>query len=277
MNNSHNLPASLINSMNNQTVNITTMNKTLLSTSLLSSLIALPNISIAEETTAASAPVAAEAVWDGNAELGFIQTSGNSDTQSLNGRFNLSRELDKLKTALKLEALTSEDSGERSSEKYLAQVKVNYAIGEYDYLTSLATYQDDRFSGYEYQSVLAVGYGYHAWNDKNGKLDLEAGPGYRRDVLKDRNSDGDKIEEEAIARLGLDLLVNISDTAKFTEVFTIEAGDSNVIYKSDMGIQSTLAGELAMKVSYQVVHATNVPANTKNTDSLVGVTLVYDF
>lgn len=253
------------------------MKNTLLSTSLLSSLIALPSISIAEETTAASEPVAAEAVWDGNAELGFIQTSGNSDTQSLNGRFNLSRELDKLKTALKLEALTSEDSGESSSEKYLAQVKVNYAIGEYDYLTSLLSYEDDRFSGYEYQSILAVGYGYHAWNDENGKLDLEAGPGYRRDVLRVRNSDGEKIEEEAIARLGLDLLVNISDTAKFTEVFTIEAGDSNVVYKSDMGIQSALAGELAMKVSYQVVHSTNVPSGTKNTDSLVGVTLVYDF
>lgn len=248
------------------------LNPALLSTGLISSLLLLPNITLAAEDAAQ-----AGAEWDGNAELGFIHTSGNSDTQSLNGKLKVSREEGPFKAGMKLEALTSEDSGVKSSEKYLAALKFDYAIGEYDYVTSQALYEDDRFNGYEYQSSVTVGYGYHAWNDENGKLDLEAGPGYRRDVLETRDADGDKVKEEAIGRLSLDLLVNISDNAKFTELLTMEAGDSKTVWKSEMGLQSTLSGSLAMKVSYIVKHTTDVPAENKNTDSLVGVTLVYDF
>lgn len=242
------------------------MKKNLLATSILSSVLILPNLASAEGPE-----------WEGNAELGFIHTSGNSDTQSLNSKLKLSREEGPLKSAIKLEALTSEDSGTKSSEKYLAALKFDYAIGEKDYLTSQALYEDDRFNGYEYQSSVTVGYGYHAWKDENGKLDLEAGPGYRRDVLEIRDEDGDKVKDEAVGRLSLDLLVNVGESAKFTELLTVEAGESKTVWRSEMGIQSTLTGNLAMKVSHIVKHTTDVPSDKKNTDSLVGVTLVYDF
>lgn len=248
------------------------MKKTLLATSILSSALILPSLSFAAEAEATEG-----ADWKGNAELGFIHTSGNSDTQSLNGKFQLSREEGPFTSGLKLEALSSEDSGTKSKEKYLAALKFDYAIGKKDYLTSQALYEDDRFNGYEYQSSVTVGYGYHAWKDENGKLDIEAGPGYRRDVLETRNEDGDKVNEEAVGRLSLDLLVNVGESAKFTELLTVEAGESKTVWKSEMGIQSTLTGNLAMKISHIVKHTTDVPSDKKNTDSLVGITLVYDF
>lgn len=248
------------------------MKKTLLATSILSTALMLPSLSLAAETEGGQG-----AEWDGNAELGFIHTSGNSDTQSLNAKLKLSREEGPLKTGIKLEALSSEDDGTKSSEKYLAALKADYAIGKKDYLTSQALYEDDRFNGYEYQSSVTVGYGYHAWKDQNGKLDLEVGPGFRRDVLETRDEKGDKVKEEAVGRASLDLLVNIGESAKFTELLTVEAGDSKTVWKSEMGIQSTLTGNLAMKVSHIVKHTTDVPDDKKNTDSLVGITLVYDF
>jgi putative salt-induced outer membrane protein len=258
------------------------MNKTLLSSSLFTGLLLVPSLSLAEEaiTTSPEAAVTeapAAAVWSGNAELGFIQTSGNSDTQSFNGKFNIVRELEPTTTAFKLEALTSEEDGESSKEKYLSELKYDYSLGKFTYVTSILSYEDDRFNGYQYQSILAVGYGYRAWHSEQGKLDLEVGPGYRRNALEIRNEDGDKIEEEAIGRASLNLRVNIGENAKFTETFTVEGGDSKVVYKSDMGIQSTLIGALAMKINYQVKHTTEVPEDKKKTDSLVGVTLVYSF
>ena len=72
------------------------MNKTLLLPSLVASLL-LSSLSQAEESTDTAAP--AEASWSGNTELGFIQTSGNSDTQSFNGKFNIVRDLQPIKTA----------------------------------------------------------------------------------------------------------------------------------------------------------------------------------
>ena len=254
------------------------MKKTLLSSSLFTGLLLLPNLSQAEDVDASNTDSAStEAAWSGDAELGFIQTSGNSDTQSFNGKFNLVRTLEPSTISLNLEALTSEEDGDSSKERYLAGLEHDYSLGERSYVASVLSYEDDRFNGYQYQSSLAIGYGYHAWADEDGKLDLEVGPGYRRSALEERNENGEKLEEEAIARASLNLLVNIGDGAKFTEKFSVETGDSKTVYKSDVGIQSTLVGKLAMKINYQVKHTTDVPDDKKNTDSLVGVTLVYSF
>ncbi len=235
----------------------------------------------AEETISTKKSVSVEktipAIWSGNSELGFIQTNGNSDTQSFNGKLNITRDLQPTKTSIKFEALTSEESGESSKEKYKSELKLDYTLNEFDYFTSLLSYEDDRFSGYQYQSTLSLGYGYRAWNDENGKLDLEIGPGYRRNALDVRNEHGEKVEEEAVGRFGLNLEVIIGENAKFTEVITIEGGDSSTVYKSDMGLQSSLIGALAMKINYQVKYTNEVPEGTKNTDSTVGMTLVYSF
>ncbi|MGK0404909.1 MAG: putative salt-induced outer membrane protein [Oleispira sp.] len=258
------------------------MKKTLLSSSLFTGLLLLPSLSQAEDidtpnTDSETTEAPADTAWSGNAELGFIQTSGNSDTQSFNGKFNLERQLEPVTTSLNLEVLTSEEDGDSSKERYNAEIEHDYSLGERSYVASVLAYEDDRFNGYQYQSSLSVGYGYHAWADEQGELDLEVGPGYRRSALEERNEGGNKIEEEAIARASLNLLVNIGESAKFTEKFTVEGGDSKIVYKSDMGIQSTLIGQLAMKINYQVKHTTEVPEDKKKTDSLVGVTLVYSF
>jgi putative salt-induced outer membrane protein YdiY len=213
------------------------------------------------------------ATWSGNAELGFIETGGNSDTQSLNGKFVIARKQGDLKTGLKAEALTSKENGDTSKEKYRAEGKADYSFGELGYFTTLLTYEDDRFSGYEWQSTLSVGYGYRAWASGNDKLDLEIGPGYRRNVLQVRG----EVEEETVGRASLNLELNIGENAKFTEILSVEGGESNTVYKSDMGLQSTLAGALAMKISYIVKYTDKVPEDTVNTESQVGVTLVYLF
>ncbi|MGK0247314.1 MAG: putative salt-induced outer membrane protein [Oleispira sp.] len=258
------------------------MKKTLLASRLFTGLLLLPNLSQAEETDAPltdseTTAVPAESVWSGNAELGFIQTSGNSDTQSFNGKFTLQRQREPVTTSLNLEVLNSEEDGDSSKERYIAEIEHDFSLGKLSYVASVLSYEDDRFNGYQYQSSLSVGYGYHAWADKQGKLDLEIGPGYRRGALEERNEEGNKIEEEAIARASLTLLVNLSKSATFSEKLTAEGGDTKIVYKSDMGIQSTLTGQLAMKINYQVKHTTDVPEDKKNTDSLVGVTLVYSF
>ena len=213
------------------------------------------------------------ATWSGNAELGFIETSGNSDTQSLNGKFTVARKHGGLKTELKAGALTSKENGDTSKEKYRAEAKADYSLGELGYFTTLLTYEDDRFSGYEWQSTLAVGYGYRAWASGNGKLDLEIGPGYRRNVLQV----GNKVEAETVGLASLNLELSIGKNAKFTEILSVEGGDSNTVYKSDMGLQSALVDALAMRISYVVKYTDEVPEDTENTESQVGVTLVYSF
>ena len=216
-------------------------------------------------------------VWSGQAELGFIDTSGNTDTRSLNGKFNLVHNVQPVKTGLRLEALTSEENGRSSKEKYFAEIKSDYTLGEYDYIASLLSYEDDRFSGFEYQSVLSVGYGYRIWHAKKGHFDVEIGPGYRRTSLDERNESGDKLKDEFIGRLALDFSASISENATFLEVITVETGEFATVYRSIMGLQSTLVSTLAMKINYEVKYTDTVPEGTEEMETIVGATLVYGF
>lgn len=227
--------------------------------------------------TSQAAEEVADPVWAGQAELGFIETSGNTDTRSFNGKFNLEHDIQPMKIGLRLEALTGEENGTSSKEKYFAEVKSDYTLGEYDYITSLLSYEDDRFSGFEYQSVLSVGYGYRLWHAKKGHFDVEVGPGYRRTALEVRDEEGDKLKEEAIGRLALDFSIDISDNATFLEVITIETGEFGTVYRSIMGLQSTLVSTLAMKINYEVKYTDTVPEGTEEMDTIVGATLVYGF
>lgn len=216
---------------------------------------------------------AEDSAWSGGAELGTIFTSGNTDTQSINGNFMAKHKGDVWDSTLKLEALTSKEDDVTSKEKYSAFTQFDRNFTERSYLAIVAQQERARFSGYTYQTSASVNYGYSAIKQDNMELDLEAGPGFRRDKLKAN----DEIQEEAIARLALNYHWTISEGVKFIEIFSAEMGSDQSVYKSETGLQSQLNGSLATKLTYKVKYVEEVPVGTENTDSEFGVTLVYSF
>ncbi len=230
----------------------------------------------AEEAVAADAAAAAAPefpIWGGSAELGTIRTSGNTDTSSINGKFAVKRDGELWDSSLKLDALTSKEDGVTSKEKYRGTVQFDRNFSEHSYLAIVGDEERDRFSGFEYQATLSAGYGYRAIHEQNMELDLEAGPGYRRDKLKET----DEINEEVIARLVARYHWTIQKGVEFIEEFSAELGESNSIYKSETGLKSQINGSLATKLTYKVKYVDKVPAESENTDTEFGVTLVYSF
>ncbi|PHS65394.1 MAG: hypothetical protein COB09_06445 [Thalassobium sp.] len=227
-----------------------------------------------EAANAESAEAAPEfPIWGGSAELGTIRTSGNTDTSSINGKFAVKRDGETWDSSFKLDALTSKEDGVTSKEKYRGTIQFDRNFSEHSYLAIVGDEERARFSGFEYQATLSAGYGYRAIHEKNMELDFEAGPGYRRDKLKES---GD-IDEEAIARLVARYHWTIQKGVEFIEEFSAELGESNSIYKSETGLKSQINGSLATKLTYKVKYVDKVPADSENTDTEFGVTLVYSF
>lgn len=233
-------------------------------TSLLTAMILTPVSALAAEDNPA---------WTGSAELGSIVTSGNTDTQSLNGSFSANHKGGDWEQTIRLDALTSKEDDVTSKEKYSILGQLDRNFTEHSYAAIVAQQERARFSGYVYQSTVSVNYGYRAINQDDMKLDLEVGPGYRRDKLKE----SDEIQEEAIGRLALDYSWTISEGTKFIELMTAEIGSDNSVYKSETGLQSQLQGNLATKITYKIKYVEEVPEETENTDREFGVTLVYSF
>ena len=211
--------------------------------------------------------------WSGAAELGFIDTSGNTDTQSTNAAFELFHKGESWDQYLKLDALTSKEDEETSKEKYNAEIGFDRNFSERSYLALTATHERDRFSGFEYETVVSAGYGYRLIQQERMNLALEAAPGYRRDKLKDTQ----KINEDFIARFDVKYDWLIRDGVSFIEEFTAEIGDDNSTYRSETGLKSQIVGALATKITYKLKYVEEVPDENENIDRELGITLVYSF
>ncbi|WP_430460944.1 DUF481 domain-containing protein [Thalassolituus sp. LLYu03] len=237
---------------------------------LLSALLLPALVAQAEESDVTASDIN---TWKGSAELGSIRTTGNTDTSSLNAKFGVFHKGLRWDSGLKLEALTSQEDDVTSKEKYAAALQLNRNFAENHYLALLAEYEDDRFSGYEYQSLVSAGYGYRAIHEQDMALDLEAGPGYRYDRL----DEGGVIEEGAVLRLAAKFFWTIREGVEFGQLVSMDDGAESTVWKSETGLKSQINGSLATKLTYKVKHTSDVPEDSKNTDTEFGVTLVYSF
>lgn len=210
--------------------------------------------------------------WKGEGELGFLRTSGNTDSQSFAAKLGLGYDYAQWRHAGKLEATTKDDQGETTAERYYAAGKSDYKFNEHSYLYGAVDYEEDHFSGYEYRANESIGAGYRVIDQQQMTLDLEAGPGARQSKL-----DTGENENEATLRLGANFGWNISPTATFTEEISSAIGEESTTSRSLTALSTKINAVFAMKLSYLYKHTTNVPVGFDSTDSELAATLVYSF
>lgn len=214
----------------------------------------------------------------GEAELGFVQTGGNTETSNINAKLFLIKEDKNWKYEGKLTGLgsSSEDpeTGEdnTTAEKYTAELKADRKLDERSFLYGLSTYEDDRFSGFDYQVTAGLGYGFKAIADDTRTLTLEVGPGYRYNAVEGADDEG-----EVTIRLGEKFDWKFSETAELNQYVIAEGGEDNTITRAGIAIKSTLIGMLALKVGMDFKYTEEVPSGSDHTDTETYATVVYKF
>lgn len=216
-----------------------------------------------------------EKPWKSELELGYVSTTGNSETSTLKARGDGTREAESWRYNAHFDALNAEEETGRSAEKYFFTNKLDYKFGSHSYLFGYASYEDDRFSGYDWQAVAAAGYGYRLLENDTMTWDMEAGPGFRYSAISDDVAADD--EEELILRAYTDFEWKLSDNATFEQELSTEIGQDKTISRSVTSLKSTIVGALAMKLSYTIRYTDNVPPETEHADTETAVTLVYSF
>lgn len=217
----------------------------------------------------------AEKIWSGDAELGYVGTSGNTEETTTKTQANIKREKDEWRYNIALESLNSEASGERSAERYFFSNRLAYQFSEKNFTFAYASYDDDRFSGFDYQATVAAGYGRRLINDDSMELDIEIGPGYRYSKVDDGSTADDS--EEVIVRAFTNFTWDFSDTSEFNQTLNVEAGDESTISKSVTSLKVKVIGALSMKLAYTIKYTDEVPNGTKHADTETSVTVNYSF
>ncbi len=218
----------------------------------------------------------AETKWDGDLELGYVSTSGNSETSNMKFRADAKRTSGNWLYDAHFDSLNSEEDGTRSAEKYFVSNRVSYSYTKENYWFGYGSYEDDRFSGYDYQATVAAGIGRRLIDRGTMNWDIEFGPGYRVGKLEQETAD-EKDDKEVIGRLFSKYSWQFSPNARFVQEIGVESGSDNTTSRSVTALKTDIAGGFALKLSYTIKYTEEVPDENKHADTETAVTLVYAF
>jgi putative salt-induced outer membrane protein len=230
-------------------------------------------VSVLMTGTALAAEEEATSPWDSSAELGYVNTSGNTNTETLVFKADTAYEIEKWKHQAHFETLKTTTDDVTTADRLLLTAQSDYKFTPRDYFFGNVSYEDDKFSGFEYQAKLNIGYGRKVLMLEKHKLDVEIGPGYRNFKVDNASSS----EDEYHARLAGKYKWLISSYSEFKQDLFAEFGEEQTEWKSVTALKSNINKTLAMKVSYTVKYLDVVPAGNQNYDRETAVTLVYSF
>lgn len=221
------------------------------------------------------APLLAQAApWSGEAGLGFLSTSGNSDTRSLNGKFLLDYVEGPWKNAFAANAIGSSDGGESTSERYLVTDKLDYSLGERNYLFTALEWEKDLFGGVRERTSETVGVGRRFLLGPAHFLEAELGAGARQ---LQNNDPGQTRESDAIGRAFAKYRWALSPTSEFQQTVKVESGAENTFTESVTALKLSVVGDVFASLSYTIQNNSDVPPGTEQTDTFTAVNLSYAF
>lgn len=218
-------------------------------------------------------PSVSHAAWSGEAGAGLLTTSGNSESESFNGKLLLDRKSEAWKNSFNATAINQGDEDGRTAERYAIGDKLDWSFSERDYLYGAVDWEKDLFGGYRERFSETVGYGRHLLLGPVHTLDAEIGAGARQ---TEEQETGDK-EREAIGRAGGKYLWKISDTSAFAQSLKVEYGNSNTFSEAVSELKMSVVGNLFASISFTARNNSNVPPETKKTDTFTAVNLSYAF
>lgn len=215
----------------------------------------------------------AQAQFTGEGDVAYSQVSGNSESDSLTLGVELTYEQDAWRHIGEVDIYSASQEGSQTAEAYKLNAKTRYTFSERTYAFGNGRYSSDRFSGYDYQTSIAGGFGRDFIDDGTTLLEGEAGVGYR---VSDPEGAADE-DSEAIFLLTAAFDRVLTDTTVFESDWRIESGSDNTNLQSELALKVAVMEALALRVAYTVEHNTEVPAGTDKTDTLFSVGLNYSF
>jgi len=210
--------------------------------------------------------------WIADLGLGYVKTTGNSNTTTFKGDLKAVKEVEKWRHTFTAEGLNTADGDTTTAERYYLAEKSDYKFSKFNYVYGTVTYDNDRFSGYSYRTTLSVGYGRRLIHEPTITLDGDVGPGVRYS----KPEDGDA-EDELIAHLALNFKWGITDNSEFTQDLYSDIGEDTTITRSITALSANINKTLALKLSYTYKYTSQVPVGIDKADTEAVVTVVYKY
>ncbi len=213
-----------------------------------------------------------EKAYEASLSLGYVGTSGNTDTQTYNTEFLMAYNFANWLHNIKFQGMGTQENSSTTAERYFLEDKSDYELSDDQYLFVKVNYLADRFSGYDSQTSLAAGYGRYFYKQDNFSFQGFAGVGYRQSEIADAGTEG-----EAILSVGENLKWKISESSSVTHSLTSEIGQDITVTVFEIGLVSNIIDRIATKIAFQARNTSDVPEGKEKTDTQTSISLVYAF
>ena len=231
--------------------------------------------------------------WSGKVALGYLASSGNTDTTALNFNGEVKYDVNKWHNSLLGRAILKTDSNESTAESYKAAYELKYDLSDRTYLFGLLDYNNDRFSSYDQQIFEIVGMGRRFIMTEKHELNGDLGIGASQSDFRDCKSDDvlagacvigppqtppfGTSENEVTYRVSGDYKWQISETASLVQKLSVNIGSSNTYTESLSELRAGIVGDIAVLLSYTIKNNSDVAPGTDKTDTYTAISLEYAF
>jgi putative salt-induced outer membrane protein len=193
----------------------------------------------------ASLAVAAQAEWKGKGEVGIVFARGNSETETGNIKLDMATELERWKHGFGIAALRSSSENVLTAERYSANWQSDFKINDRSFWFGGLRYEQDEFSGFDYQASATTGYGYKFIDSDSVKLAGQLAYEHQ-----------------------------LTPTTELIDKLVVESGSDNTFASNDLSLQVSMTERLALSFGVGVRFNSDPPAGLKSTDTLTTVNLV---
>jgi putative salt-induced outer membrane protein len=220
-----------------------------------------------------AAGTASAADWTGKGSLGGVLSRGNTDMETINANLDVATVVGGWTYKMGASFLNTVEDDIASADRFELRGEANYALTERSYLFGSLRYEDDRFTDFAYQAVLAGGYGYKFIATEETKFEGQIGLGYRQTEIL---VTGEK-QDEPIVRGAMNFEHKLTATTLIYDKFLVEHGEDNTYIQNALGIEVKINDAFALALDYQVRQNSEVLPGTEKTDQVLTANLVYGF
>jgi putative salt-induced outer membrane protein len=238
-------------------------------------------------------------------EIGYINTSGNTKTETFTMDMKIKKEFDKHIFAALFQAKYSKENRVESGNNFLGELGYDYKFSKLFSLNYLLGYKRDKFSSFEYQLYTGPGFKYLAINNSkvhnlnftlsylysvDQKVDLYNDLSQEpiehpfvdadgNDIIKTKYKNGEKSDYDS-ARISLEYRLKISKDLRFNQDATYrqDLSDSDKYFAySKTTISSKIAENLSAGLSYKLDYTNLVDEGIERTDKILTANLIIDY
>ncbi|MGB1262662.1 MAG: DUF481 domain-containing protein [Cognaticolwellia sp.] len=252
---------------------------------LLAAMCCVSISAVAEEAPAEKSPYTA------SAELGMLFKTGDTKSGDIKAGFDFAHEEGAWKSTVQLDMLVKkseqedengEEHFETSDQKWTAVGQTNYTLDQNspNYIYGNASYEDNRFSSFENQSSISAGWGRRWFETEKATLDADIGPGFKRDVLRQTDTQDEEINTAFIIQAQAVYKRQINEHVELKQQLVAKyapKSGENSTYKAKTSITTKLIETLQLKFSFTLDYNTEVEDDKENVNTETAMTLVYSF